>query len=69
MEDWDAFQKPRYLMNYLKQIMEYRKGTNFLEKYFENVKIITKTFLRQKADKDELTKYFWYPVLMTEILN
>ena len=53
-----AFQKPSSLINDMKEIMEYRKGSNTAEKFFEDVNRMTEKLLRHKWDKNELTKYF-----------
>ena len=53
-----AFQKPSSLVNDLKEIFEFRKGSISAEKYFDTINKLTDKLLRHKLDKKELTKYF-----------
>ena len=53
-----AFQKPSSLVNDIKEIFEFRKGSISAEKYFDTINKLTDKLLRHKWDKKELTKYF-----------
>ena len=53
-----AFQKPSSLVNDIKEIFEFRKGSISAQKYFDTINKLTDKLPRRKWDKKELTKYF-----------
>src|ERR1043165_7946161 len=52
-----AFEKPKTLMDDLRQALEYRRGTESTEKFFETVENLSKKLLAHKWEEAELVGY------------
>ena len=54
-----ACQKPSSLVNDIKEIFEFRKGSISAEKYFDTINKLTDKLLRHKWDKKRTSKVFF----------